>query len=108
MIDKNPQALAAAFKKARGKILKIKELGITPDIDEESTELLIESLAQAKADTDGLTLAETVKGQRWYVEGLIKFSGLTRGEQLEAEYNDAFADSADEAEMLCALEQLAA
>jgi hypothetical protein len=108
MIDKNPQALAAAFKKTSGKILKIKELGITPEIDEESVELLIESLAQAKADADGTTLTDTIKGQRWYVEGLVKFSGLTQKEQLDAEYKDAFADSADEDEMIAALEQMAA
>lgn len=108
MIDKNPQALALAFKKCKGKILKIKELGVTPETDDESVELLIESLATAKSIVDGTTLAENVKGQRWYVEGLVKFSGMTPEEQLDAEYQDAFADSASEDEMLEAIRAMAA
>ena len=52
MIDKNPQAMTLAFKKAKGKILKIQELGITPEMDAESIELLIEMLATAKAVED--------------------------------------------------------
>ncbi len=108
MIDKNPQALALGFKKCSGKILKIQELGISPDMDEDSIEVLIESLATAKALAEGNTLAENVKGQRWYVEGLVKFSGMTPKEQLDAEYKDAFADSASEDEMLEALRLMAA
>lgn len=108
MIDKNPQALALGFKKCKGKILKIQELGISPDMDEDSIEVLIESLATAKALADGNTLAENVKGQRWYVEGLVKFSGMTPEEQLDAEYQDAFADSASEDEMLDAIRAMAA
>ena len=111
MIGRNPQALTLAFKKAEGKILKIKELGITPDTDEESIELLIESLATAKANeaTDpSVSLADHVKGQRWYVEGLVKFSGMDPKEQLDAEYQDAFADSASEDEMVEALQSMAA
>ena len=117
MMDKNPQALALAFKKCSGKLAKIKELGITPEIEDESVELLIETLATAKALEDGTTLADHVKGQRWYVESLVKFSGLggekatadERAElQLEAEYKDAFADSASEGEMLQAIRAMAA
>ena len=108
MIDKNPQALTLAFKKAKGKILKIQELGITPEMDEESIELLIEMLATAKAVEDNSTMAEHVKGQRWYVEGLVAFSGLTAKEQLDKEYKDSFADTASEDEMLEALRLMAA
>ncbi len=111
MIDKNPQALSLAFKKCSGKILKIKELGITPEIEDDSVELLIESLATAKveASEDGsVSMAEAVKGQRWYVEGLVKFSGMTQKEQLQHEYDASFADTASEDEMLEALERLAA
>lgn len=108
-MDKNPQARALAFKKCKGKIAKIKELGITPDMPADSVESLIESLATAKVQEDAsITLAEAVKGQRWYVEGLVKFSGMTVEEQFEAEYNDAFADNASESEMLEALKGMAA
>jgi hypothetical protein len=103
LIDKNPQAMALAFKKAKGKKLKIQELGITPDMDEESIELLIETLATAKAVEDGDTMADHVKGQRWYVESLVEFSGMTVQEQLAKEYEDSFANNASEAEMLDAL-----
>ena len=56
MMDKNPQALALAFKKCKGKTLKIKELKITPDIDKDRVEELIENLANAKAIAEGSTL----------------------------------------------------
>ena len=107
-MDKNPQALALAFKKCKGKIAKIKELGITPDMPEANVEALIEGLATAKASEDGTAMADHVKGQRLYVEGLVKFSSMTVEQQLEAEYQDAFADNASEAEMLKALQQAAA
>lgn len=107
-IGKNPQALALAFKKTQGKLLKIKELGITPEIDAESTELLIESLAEAKAAADGVEFNTVVKGQRWYVENLVAFSALELEDQFEAEYADSFADTASEDEMMVALRKIAA
>lgn len=108
MMDKNPQAMAMAFKKCKGKLLKIKELGIVSDMEEADVEALIEKLATAKHEENpDTTLAEHIKGQRWYVEGLVKFSGLTTEEQFEAEYSDAFADNASESEMLEALKAVA-
>lgn len=108
MIDKNPQALALAFKKCKGKILKIAELGITSDQDETATEAMIESLADAKATAKSVDIQEVVVGQRWYVEGLVKFAGMTPEEQLQQEYDDSFADTASESEMLKALTALTA
>ena len=108
-MDKNPQAMTVAFKKCKGKILKIKELGITPDMASDDVDTLIEKLATAKfGEDESKTMAEHIKGQRWYVEGLVKFSGLTLEEQLQSEYDDSFADSASEAEMLEALRTAAA
>ena len=108
MIEKNQQALALAFKKAKGKLLKIMELGIAPDMEEDSIEVLIESLATAKVEADGIKMSEAVKGQRWYIEGLVKFSGMSQIEQLQHEYDDSFADTASEDEMLEALRRLVA
>lgn len=108
MIDKNPQALALAFKKCKGKLLKIKELKITPDMKEKAIDTLVEDLSTAKAVEKETNITEVVAGQRWYVEGLVKFSGMTTEEQLQAEYDDSFADTASEAEMLKALTNLAA
>lgn len=107
-IERNPQALATAFKKCKGKIAKIKELGITPDMSDERVDALIENLAAAKSKDDSSDLAENIKGQRWYVEGLVKFSGLSTKDQLEFEYNDAFANSASEDEMLDILNKISA
>lgn len=107
-IDKNPQALALAFKKCKGKIQKIKELKITPDMKEAAVDKLIENLSEAKAVEKEVNITEVVAGQRWYVENLVRFAGLTIEEQLQAEYDDSFADSASEAEMLKALTELAA
>jgi hypothetical protein len=108
MIDKNPQALALAYKKCKGKIQKIQELKITPTMKEAKIETLIENLATAKAVEKATNISEVVAGQRWYVEGLVKFSGLTVEEQLNSEYEDSFADSASEGEMLKALGNLSA
>lgn len=108
MLDKNPQALAMAFKKCKGKLLKIKELNVTPTMDAEAIEVLIENLATAKALEDNSKLADHVKGQRWFVSELVKFSGLTPEEQLETEYQSSFADTASEAEMLESLRAMAA
>jgi len=108
MIDKNPQALALAFKKCKGKIQKISELSITPAMTEKKVEALIENLATAKAVEKAVPISEVVAGQRWYVEGLVRFSGLTIEEQLNSEYEDSFADSASESEMLKALANLGA
>jgi len=107
-MDKNPQAAASAFKRCRGKLLKIKELGITANMSVKKQEAMIENLATAKAVEANMDMNEFVAGQRWYVEGLVKFAGMTVEEQFEAEYQDSFADSASEAEMLTALKALAA
>ena len=108
MIDKNPQALTLAFKKCKGKIQKIAELKITPTMKDAKIETLIEALATAKAVEKSVKITEVVAGQRWYVEGLVKFSGLTVEEQLNAEYEDSFADTASEAEMLKSLSNITA
>ena len=109
MIDKNPQALALAYKKCKGKLIKIKELGITPDMKEADVEALIETLSTAKAaDKKSTDINEFVQGQRWYVEGLVKFSGLELEQQFQAEYDDSFAEFASETEMLKALTTIAA
>lgn len=108
MIDKNPQALALAFKKCKGKLLKIRELKITPDMKENAVDTLIENLSKAKATEKQVEIAEVVVGQRWYIEGLVRFSGLTDQERLDTEYDDCFADTASESEMLKALSAIAA
>jgi hypothetical protein len=108
MIDKNPQALALAFKKCKGKLLKIKELEITPKMTTKRIDKLIEELSTVKAVEKSTNMAEFVAGQRWYVEGLVKFSGMKIEEQLQAEYEDSFAESASEAEMLAELATIAA
>lgn len=109
MNDKNPQARTLAFKKCRGKLLKIKELGITPDQSEDVTEAMIEALSTAKAaDKKVEDIAEFVAGQRWYVENLVAFSGKTLEQQFQDEYDEAFAETGSEVEMLKALAQLTA
>lgn len=102
-IDKNPQALAQAYKKCKGKLQKIKDLGITPDMDDEAIDALIENLSAAKAVEQGKNISEMIAGQRWYVENLVEFSGLPLEKQFQKEYEDSFADTASETEMLAAL-----
>ncbi len=108
-MGKNQQALALAFRKCRGKLLKIKELGITPDMKEKDIEALIEKRAEEKvADDSTIDINEAVTNQRWYVEMLVKFSGMTTEKQFEAEYADSFADTASEPEMITVLDEIKA
>lgn len=103
---KNQQALASAFRRAKGKSVKIKELGITPDYSEEQVDSLIKKLAEKKAEESGKEAKEHIKGMRWYVEDLVKFSGLDAKDRLDYEYQLAFADVASEEELINALEEL--
>jgi len=105
-MDKNQHALALAFKKAKAKSNKIKELGITPDMSTQDIEAMIIAQAKAKAEEAGDEWTTHIKGMRWYIESLVAFSALGAQERLDAEYEDAFADVASEAEMLAKLEDL--
>ena len=107
-MKRNPQALAMAFKKFRGKLLKIKELGVHPEMTQDDIDSMTKLLAVSKADKEGGDWKDFVEGQSWYVEGLVEFSGMTTEEQLEHEYQDCFADTASETEMLESLKSLAA
>ena len=108
MDEKNQQALALAFKRAKYKILKIKELGITPKYTAEQIDKLIEKLSKAKAKETETKWETHVKGQRWYVEDLVKLSALGNQELLDYEYAQSFPDVADESELLAELDKLAA
>jgi len=113
MDERNPHGLALGFRRARGKTLKIKELGITPDMSEDDVNDLIKTLAQtkAKAESEDGSIErwkEYVKGQAWYVEDLKRFSALGAKERLEMEYAQAFPDVASEQEMLSELQDLVA
>ena len=106
MDERNPLALALAFKRAKGKTLKIQLLGITPKLKPTEIDKMIQTLATKKAEElgDAEKWAEEVKGQRWYVEDLVAFSALSPKERLDKEYEQAFPDVAEEDEMLLALE----
>lgn len=107
-MNRNQQVLATAFKKAKRKIARIKELGITPEITEEAADAIIENLATAKALEAGEKVADHLDGQQWYVESLVKASGMTAQELIDAEYEDSFGDIASEDEMTTALDALMA
>lgn len=110
MDGKNAQATTLAFKRARSRSLKIKELGITPEITEDETNALIETLAKAKAVKEGSEDdTEYIRGQRIYVEGLIALAKLpTAQERIDYEYHNAFADVAKEEEMVQDLDAIIA
>ena len=106
MQEKQPQALASGYRRAVGKLTKIKELKITPDMTQEAIDALVEKLAKAKGKEEGKDWKTKVDGQRWYVTDLVKFSGMELNEALEHEYSMAFPDTASEDEMLTALAKL--
>lgn len=107
MTDKNAHALAMAYKRALAKSLKIKELEITPDMDEEAIDAMVKFLAELKAEKEGVDdWKQFLKGQRWYVEDLVAFSKLDAQQRLDLEYRNSFPEVATEAEMLNSLQVL--
>lgn len=107
-MDRNQQVLAAAFKKAARKLKKISELKVTPNFTDDEVVTLTRTLSEAKAIEDGTDFREHLDGQEWYVRSLVEASAMTPQELLDHEYNDSFADIADEDDMLEALEALGA
>lgn len=105
MDEKNPLALALAFKRARGRTAKINELGLTSSMKTETVDKLIKDLSIAKAKENGNEekWPDEVSGQRWYIEDLIEFSKMDAQTRLDHEYNKAIPDVADEDEMLSML-----
>lgn len=106
MNERNQQALAVAYRRALAKSNKIKDLDITADFTTEQTDATIKWLAEKKETESGKPWTEFVKGQRWYVEDLVKFAGLGAAERLDYEYAQAFPDTATEDELLTQLEKL--
>lgn len=107
-MERKPEALSAAFFDAKSKLTKIKQFGITPDMDQEAIDMLVEDLSTAKALKEvGTKVADHRSGQEWYIESLIEFSAMSSSEQLEYCYTRKFAEQATEEEMLDALESLA-
>lgn len=105
MDEKNQQALALAFKRVRAKKIKIAELGILPDWNQETVDKTIVALSEAKAKEDGSKWETHVKGQRWYVEDLVKFSGYDKQQAIDTEYAAAFPEVADESELMDELDK---
>lgn len=110
MDERNHEVLALAFKRAKAKTLKIKELAITPKMTKKAIDTLIVKLSDVKmAEPDNTkNRNDTVKGQRWYIEDLVAFSAMDPQARLDNEYNNCFSDIASEDEMLLALEALLA
>jgi hypothetical protein len=107
MTDKNAHALAMAYKRALAKSLKIKELEITPDMDEEAIDAMVKFCAELKAEREGVDdWKQFLKGQRWYVEDLVAFSKLDAQQRLDLEYRNSFPEVATEQEMLNSLQVL--
>ena len=107
MTGKNEQALAMAFRRALAMSAKIKELEITPDMDEEAVDAMVKFLAETKAEKEGIDdWKQFLKGQRWYVEDLKHFSGLDSQQRLDKCYREAFPDVASEQEMLNMLDAI--
>ena len=109
MTGKNEQALAMAYKRAVAKSMKIKELEITPEMADnpDAVDAMIKFMAEKKAEKEGTEdWQQFLKGQRWYIEDLVRFSSLNAEERLDLEYKHAFPDIASEEEMLNSLESI--
>ncbi len=110
MDGKNHEVLALAYRNAKRKIEKIKEFGITSDMEPAAVDALIVQFAEIKlADpTYKKGRNEAIKGQRWYVEDLVSFSELSPQAQLDREYEDCFGEASAEDEMVAELAKLSA
>jgi len=103
-MEQNQQVLATAFRKAKAKIKKIEEFRITPDFTDDQIDDLVIKLCQIKAlELNEPVTALMTRGQTYYVELLVEFSGMTPEEKLDSEYENSFADSASKEDMLSAL-----
>ena len=100
-IAKKPEALAKACRDVIRMINTAKRLNLRYGMDIEEMSTAVEELAQAKLALDPSKSIKSLRvGQEWYVSMLCDFLGLTPEEQLEACYQQAFAEKANEAEML--------
>ncbi len=110
MDGRNKEVLSLAFKKAKAMSNKINELGIKPDFTKEQINETIIALAEEKLKDPTWTKSrnDTIKGQRWYVEDLVEFSGLEPQDRLDREYDNSFSDIASEDELVIALAKLSA
>ena len=102
-MEQNQQVLATAYRKAKHKLVRIAELGITRDMDEDAVDDIVMRLSMAKALQEDRPVSEFTRGQQWYVESLVKFSGMTPLDRLDTEYEDCFADSSSKEDMLAKL-----
>lgn len=101
---KNHEALANAFKQVQIHLDKIEELGIKSDWSEDQIDVLVKELSQAKALVESKSDWKPFsKGQQFYVETLVKESGMTGQELLDWHYKRSFAEVATEDEMLAVL-----
>ena len=102
---KNTKGLALAYKRAKAKLAKIAELGITPKTTESALNKIIKARCEAKAkeDPDGNSWEYFARGQEYYIHDLQQFSKLSIEEALNAEYEAAFGDVSSEAEMIAKL-----
>ena len=104
--EKNQEALAIAFKQIGVHLDKIEELNIAPDMNEESVDALVKTLSEDKAlnECKG-TWKDYVKGQRFYVESLIRDCNLEPQALVDYHYKRAFSEVATEEEMLGNIEE---
>jgi len=105
-MEKNQEALALAFKKARYKKTRIAELNITAEMKDEDVDILIEKLALAKAIENNAPVTKFRKGQEWYVEHLITAAGMTGEQLIEAEYLESVGEVSTESEMAHLLDNM--
>lgn len=97
----NKEALSQAFKQVQVHLDKIEELSIVPDMSEDAIDTLVKELSENKALIEGKDDWKPFsKGQQFYVEQLVKESGMEPRALLEYHYKRSFADVATEDEMM--------
>ena len=80
------ELLPLAFKRAKAVKSKIKELKVTPEMDEDAQVALAEKLCETKYGED--YSSKDLQGMEWYISNLVKLSGMEDKKLLDYMYQD--------------------
>ncbi len=96
----NDHARSQTYKAVMRDLDKIEANKISKKMTKKAEDALVKLWSVEKGEVEGKDWKEFVKGQRWYVQDLQDFSAMDENQMMEKKYRDAFADVANEEEMV--------
>lgn len=91
----NDEAVTSAYKQIAIHNEKIEELDLYADLTEDELDVIVKTLSEIKAMSEGKTIDEWKKystGQQFYITSLVKEIKMTDDELFDFHYRKAFAD----------------